>query len=240
MKLLWQLSGDLDAEQGGRSFRLDAGAVGVFDTARPYRLRLSDDASFAILVVPYRAFPGWQEASPRACGRRIADGIAPRAAIAALMSLNGLSREAVRAEGALVMTAVKWMLSGPVLGGTPQHGGEGMESTLMARARRHIVEHLGDPSLDPDRLASALCMSRRSLYLLFKEHGLTPSRVICEIRLDRARQSLEDPGQSHQKMTNIAFDVGFPDYATFSRLFKARFGITPSAFRSRRRLPLCA
>ncbi len=240
VKLIWQLSGHLDAEQGGRSFRLEAGAVGVFDTARPYRLRVSNHASFAILLVPYSAFPGWQEASPHACGRRMADGIAPRAAIAALMSLNGLSTEAVRADGALVMTAMKWMLLGPVLGGGPQQGGDGVGNTLMAKARRHIVEHLGDPALDPDQVASALCMSRRSLYLLFKEHRLTPSRMICDIRLNQAKQSLEDPGQSHQKMTNIALDVGFPDYATFSRLFKATFGITPSEFRSRRRLPLCA
>ena len=110
----------------------------------------------------------------------------------------------------------------------------------MAKARRHIVDRLSDPELGPDGVASALCISRRSLYLLFKRHRLTPARMICDIRLNRARGAPEDPGQAHQKMTHIAFDAGFADYATFSRLFKTRFGVAPSEFRARHRLAQCA
>lgn len=86
-------------------------------------------------------------------------------------------------------------------------------------------------------LAAALCMSRRSLYMLFKEYRLTPAKMIHDIRLEQSRYSLGDAKQQNRKITDIAFDHGFGDYATFSRLFKAQYGVTPSEYRMKSRMP---
>lgn len=102
----------------------------------------------------------------------------------------------------------------------------------LAQARDYILGHLADPALSADRLAQALCMSRRALFLLFAEQGLTPTRMIQELRLERCRALLDDP-QQQNKIIAIALDHGFRDYVTFSRQFKARFGIAPSDFRKR-------
>lgn len=240
IKVMWQLSGRTDLEQDGQSFRLEAGQVGVCDTSRPYWMRLPARASLAVLLLPHAAFPGWHQFGPRVCGRSIGESIATRAALAALMSLNGLPVDVVAGQGGPVLAAVKWMLSNTLRGEPAAGEGESPCGALIDRARRHIVEHVADPTLGPDHVASALCMSRRSLYLLFKGHQLTPSKMIYDIRLNLAKRSLENPGQAHQKMTHIALDAGFADYATFSRLFKAHFGVTPTEFRSQRRLAPCA
>ena len=240
IQLMWQLSSRTEAEQDGRSFRLEAGDVGVCDTSRPYRLRLSDRSRLAVLLVPGDAFPNWDRISRGVCGRKLIDGVGPRAALGALMSLNNQPADVVAKEGGPVLTAVKWMLSSALRGEVPARGGRTPGDTLMARARRHIAEHLADPALGPDQLASALGMSRRSLYLLFRAHRLTPSKLIHDVRLEMAKRSLEDPDRAHQKLMHLAFDAGFADYATFSRLFKAHFGVTPRDFRSQRRLAPCA
>lgn len=236
IQVMWQLSSWTEGEQDGNSFRLEAGDVCVCDTARPYRIRLADRSRVAVLMLPSEAFPNWEHSGRRICGRRVAGSVATRAALGALMSLNNQPADVVASEGVPVVTAVKWMLHGTLLGDHATGTGEDPCDSLFAKARRHIVAHVSDPALGPDQIASVLCMSRRSLYLLFKAHRLTPSRLIHDIRLDLAMRALQDPGQSHQKMTHIAFDAGFADYATFSRLFKAHFGITPSAFRSAERL----
>ena len=239
-KVMWQLSGRTEIEQDGRACVLDVGQMGVCDTSRPYRMRLSARAELAVLLLPHDAHAGWQESGAGVCACSIDESIATRAALAALMSLNSLPLEVVANEGAPVLTAVKWML-GSILRGAPATAeDDGSCGALMIKARRHIVEHISNPALSPDHVASALCISRRSLYLLFKGHRLTPSKMIHDIRLNQARSSLEDPSRARQKMTSIALDAGFADYATFSRLFKAHFNVTPSEFRLQRRLSLCA
>jgi len=241
VKVMWPLSGRIEVEQDGRSFGLEQGQVGVCDTSRPYRMRMAARTSVAVLLLPHDTFSGWQQLGSSVCGRSIRQSIATRAALAALMSLNNLPVAVVAGQGGPVLSAVRWMLCNALLHGETGSGeSEAYCGALIAKARQHIVEHIADPTLSPDDVASALCMSRRSLYLLFKAHRLTPSRLIHDLRLNQVKRALEDPAQAHQKMTHIALDAGFADYATFSRLFKTHFGVTPSEFRSRHRLALCA
>lgn len=58
--------------------------------------------------------------------------------------------------------------------------------------------------------------------------GCAPYQYVQEQRLTRARDLLRQPGH---KITAIALACGFNDSSQFSRTFKARFGVTPSAYR---------
>jgi|GEM_PF-5666466 len=99
--------------------------------------------------------------------------------------------------------------------------------TRLDKALAVISRRIAEPHLGPDTLASELCMSRRALYLLFEEHGLTPTATIRNLRLDYCKSLLDDPRQRHRKITDIALDCGFTDSASFSRQFKHRYGISP-------------
>lgn len=99
-------------------------------------------------------------------------------------------------------------------------------------AERFIEAHLGDPHLDPDAVAAALHVSRRTLYQAFAADGPGVAATIREHRLRRADALLRDPHQRHRPISEIAAEVGLPDGAHFSRLFRATYGLTPREVRA--------
>jgi AraC-like DNA-binding protein len=116
---------------------------------------------------------------------------------------------------------------GPAGGGAP-----GCADPRLAKIREFIIAHIGRPGLGANDLACALCISRRALYHLCAVYGTTPFRMIRSVRLECCHAYIcSSPGL--RKMTAVAYDHGFRDYASFSRMFKAYFGVTPSALRRR-------
>ncbi len=237
IKLLWQMAGGIQVEQDRRQCVIAPGQATVCDTARPYRIRLTEGAHFAVLMLPHAACPGWEQISQKICGAPLAQGPTVRAALGALMALTSLPQNVESSGNNTVLQAVQWMLSASLHEAASDLGVSAFQDPRLSRAQRHIIEHIGDTDLDANGLAAALCMSRRSLYMLFKEYRLTPAKMIHDIRLEQSRASLADARQQHRKITDIAFDHGFGDYATFSRLFKMQFGVTPSEYRMKSRMP---
>jgi AraC-like DNA-binding protein len=58
--------------------------------------------------------------------------------------------------------------------------------------------------------------------------GLTPARMIREVQLNKARIILEE--KTFTSVSDLAFQCGFEYPATFSKLFKKRFGKSPSEY----------
>lgn len=63
--------------------------------------------------------------------------------------------------------------------------------------------------------------------------GCTPTRYINNVRLDHAQKLLENPVMD---IVDISYAVGFDSISYFYRLFKNRFGITPSQFKKRHQI----
>ena len=227
IKIMAQMSGRLELEQDRRSCLVLPGQVTVCDTARPYCIRIAEASSFAVLMIPYEACPGWEHISQQLCGRLLPETATVRAALAAMAAVG----EADAAAHSTVARAAQWMLSTALTRSASVPALSAAQGARLDRAERYIEQNLGNPGLDADSLARALCMSRRALYMLFQQYQLTPARLIQDIRLRRARESLNDPAHQHRKITDLAFDCGFNDYATFSRLFKQQFGLSPRDYR---------
>lgn len=131
----------------------------------------------------------------------------------------------------------RWSRStAPVAADAERPRGDATRTSRLDRARTVILRRIADPALDADAIAAELFMSRRALYLLFERYGLTPTRAIREIRLDCCMRLLRDERHGHRKITDIAMDHGFQHFASFSRQFKLRYGISPSAVRGARQL----
>lgn len=237
IKLVWQMSGLVQIEQDNRTSLIEMGQATVCDTARPYRIRISEHSHFAVFMLPYASCPGWEHISQKICGSRLTEGPAIRAALGALMGLTSLPHDPADAGNDTVLQAVQWMLSASLHRSASENGVTSFRNARLIKAQKHILEHISNPGLDANALATALCMSRRSLYLLFKEHELTPAKMIHDIRLEQSMRVLGDASQQHRKITDVAFDHGFGDYATFSRLFKLQYGVTPSEYRMKSRMP---
>lgn len=237
IKLLWQLSGELRILQDDRECVLGAGQATVCDTSRPYRVRLSEHSRFAVFMLPHEGCPGWEHISPKICAARLPEGPSITAALGALMALTSLPTTIDPTGMETVVKAVQSMLSVSLHQSASALGVAAYRNPRLSRAQQHIIDHIGDPRLDANDLASALCMSRRSLYMLFKEYRITPGKMIHDVRLEQSLHVLSDLAQQHRKISDIALDHGFNDYATFSRLFKAQYGLTPSEARLRARSP---
>ena len=106
---------------------------------------------------------------------------------------------------------------------------------LFARISNDIEGRLNDGDLSPNKIAQANGISIRYLYALFSEQGETVSGWVRRRRRLRCRAEL-DGADTEASITEIAYRWGFNDSAHFSRLFKASFGMSPTQYRSSRRL----
>ena len=78
-------------------------------------------------------------------------------------------------------------------------------------------------------IARAVNLSPGRLAHLFKsEMGVSPQRYLNNIRLEKARECLENGVLS---VKEIASEVGIPNVSRFCRSFKARYGATPKEYR---------
>ncbi|MBM1144065.1 helix-turn-helix domain-containing protein [Alcanivorax sp. ZXX171] len=228
LKVMWQQNGRTAVEQDGRETLLHTGDVTICDTARPYQLAMEDHAQLAILMLPYEAIPGWERLSQRVCAHTLNDRTTARAALAAVMALLDQPGDGA-GNASPVFQAVQMMLSALLHCATAPD--KLSAATTLDVAHQHVLAHIDDPELSPDELAGALHVSRRALYRLFEEHQLTPGRFIRRVRLDAVREALAAPDNEHRSILEIALDYGFTDSASFSRAFKATFGVSPSEWR---------
>lgn len=99
----------------------------------------------------------------------------------------------------------------------------------LMKARRFIVENLGDETLSIATVAEHASISQQHLISAFRKHfGSTPSRYIWRLRANRARQLLV---HSRFSLAEIAFKCGYKSQPHFSRTMKNLFGMTPAQLR---------
>lgn len=106
---------------------------------------------------------------------------------------------------------------------------DGLLGGLYASALRYIELNYSRPDLDPTEIARGLGCSRATLYRAFAAHGGTVMDSLRELRLDRARSSIE--GSPQRNISSLAMACGFVDASTFGRQFKARFGMQATEWR---------
>ncbi|HQQ96643.1 MAG TPA: AraC family transcriptional regulator [Cyclobacteriaceae bacterium] len=95
------------------------------------------------------------------------------------------------------------------------------------RTKLHIELHYA-ASLDLQAMAEMSCLSRYHFLRMFKAvFGLTPRQYLIQVRVNKAMQLL-DNGLS---VSEACFAVGLEGLSSFTRKFKQRTCVTPSAYR---------
>lgn len=97
---------------------------------------------------------------------------------------------------------------------------------LRNSAKDFILRNLSNPQLDGALVASHCRVSPRYLHAAFSPEE-TVSGFVREARLQKCRTALRNVELTGQTVGSIAASWGFVDPASFSRIYKARFGITP-------------
>ena len=106
------------------------------------------------------------------------------------------------------------------------------QQVMMALIRAFIEQHLGDPGLSPALIAAAHRISVRALHKLWEAEDDTVTASIRRRRLERCRQDLLDSGLRSRPVGAVGARWGFRDPATFSRAFRAAYGLPPAEYRA--------
>ncbi|SMD36041.1 Helix-turn-helix domain-containing protein [Reichenbachiella faecimaris] len=94
----------------------------------------------------------------------------------------------------------------------------------------NFIDHNLFSDLSLARLAREACLSVSQFHRVFKlETGKTPFKVVEEIRVTKAYNLIV----THQaKVYELASQLGYKDYETFSRSFKKHFQLAPDDFKA--------
>lgn len=107
-----------------------------------------------------------------------------------------------------------------------------LDFQYIASAVAYIRRHYQDAISDKD-ISKAAGTCERHLRRLFQRHfALTPSKLLRDYRLYKARGMLLETN-SNQSVKEIAYDCGYSDPLHFSKTFKSLYGVSPDTIRKR-------
>ncbi|MDY4670053.1 MAG: response regulator [Oliverpabstia sp.] len=102
--------------------------------------------------------------------------------------------------------------------------------SLVERAKEYIYNNYGDEELSLDSICETLGVSNSYFSTVFKkETGNSFIGYLTDYRMDRASRLLIE---TNEKSYIIARSVGYTDPNYFSYVFKRRFGVSPSKYRT--------
>jgi AraC-like DNA-binding protein len=234
MQLTFVIDGAISTESGNRSTPtvIEPGALRVVDLAPPFESRwqgrhLRLNLSRAALAASFGGDPGWLHGKILP-NHRLTPMLADQ--LRALAMLTAQFDETACALALQTTIDFTLMVLRLELGRAPPDP-ESTPAGLFAAARTLIAQRLSSPDLNPGKIAARLGCSRAHLYRVFAQHDLSVADYIREQRLQRCRAVIEASADSGETIADLAFGVGFQNPVHFSRVFKARFGMSPREHR---------
>jgi AraC-like DNA-binding protein len=228
--------GVMIGEQEGRPVPLRAGDMALFDLSSPCDCTHGIEPSRMRAVM--LSVPRSQVPVPRVAVRPLTSTQVPRA----LPGRSLIAQFLLGLDPALPAPdpALEDVLRESVIGlirvwlGLPSGISPRTRQTLwIAHLGNLIRRRLGDPGLNVDQLASAANLSPRSLHLLFRGSGLTPMRLVKQLRLSECHRSLLDPATAETPIKDLVAAHGYLRPDQFARDFRQQFGVSASQVRAR-------
>lgn len=103
------------------------------------------------------------------------------------------------------------------------------EKNFLAELNRCISSHISLSNLNSEMIAKTMCLSKSQLNRKVKSlTGMNTSSYIKQLRLARAQMFLKDPKKT---IGDIVMMCGFESASYFTKMFKEKFGITPSEYK---------
>lgn len=222
--LMMNERGSCEMQQRGRRNRLLTGELTVLCAHEPYRLECSREHRTHVLYVPG---PGLDQALDAhvAVAHR---GVESELLGAFIGRLGNLDMKEQTTGNLLDTTLNLIRLTWP---GPHTPPARGNAAAWRERLRRYVEQHLGDPALDADHIATHFGISSRYVQMLFSRTNTTVSQVILERRLQTVAERLRHEPQ--RRICDVALEAGFNDVSHFCRRFRERFGISAREYRNR-------
>jgi AraC-like DNA-binding protein len=113
--------------------------------------------------------------------------------------------------------------------------GRGLRAARLHAIKQDVAQNLGQADLSVATLAPRHGCTPRFIQRLFETEGTTFTEYVLGQRLARAHRMLVDPRRAGEKISVVAYDCGFGDLSYFNRVFRRRYGGTPSDVRTQAR-----
>ena len=94
-----------------------------------------------------------------------------------------------------------------------------------------ILTKIDNPELCLDDVAAHQEISSSYVRKLFAAEGAKFTTYVLQIRLEKVLEMLADPQSRGEAISGIALKCGFNDISYFNRVFRKRYGCTPSDLR---------
>lgn len=115
---------------------------------------------------------------------------------------------------------------------TRESGLSAVAAARLAAALADINRSFAEPGLTLAAVALRQGVSPRYLQRLLEESGMSFTARVNELRLQRAFALLSREHNRGRPISEIAWQAGFSNVSHFNRLFRARFGDTPTGIRA--------
>lgn len=101
-----------------------------------------------------------------------------------------------------------------------------LDQQFILKIIQYTQENIKETNLNVEKLADEFNLSRSQLYRKIKTlTGLSANELIRKIRLERAKELLEE--STAPSVSEISYNVGFSSPSYFSKCFKTHFGVLP-------------
>jgi AraC-like DNA-binding protein len=107
----------------------------------------------------------------------------------------------------------------------------GVRAARLQAIKAHVASHFSDGGLSVAAVAARQTITTRYVHKLFETEGTTFSAYLLACRLEAAHRMLTDRRILTRSIASIAFDAGFSDLSYFNRMFRRRYGATPTEVR---------
>jgi AraC-like DNA-binding protein len=231
IKVCVQLRGQATVQQGGHETSFGPGELVVYDTGRPYQIRLEGAWTCAVMALPRDAI-GLPESDLDRWMHRVYPAARGPGSVLSHFVVSTVSQAAQpgAAAAAKLGEAGSTLLAGLLLDDGDLTGA-GAPGDMRAHVTGYVRAHLGNPRLSRSSIAAAHHMSPRTLDRLFADQPWSVSGLIRHERLEAVRRDLADPSLGNRSVAALAARWCFFDAAHFSRVFRRHYGCPPSQTR---------
>jgi AraC-like DNA-binding protein len=227
-------AGPLHVWHAGEESSQNSGSAYLSNNARPIRFVGTRGGVVRNVTVSARALRAMVQHPEGLVGQFVRPGPALRLLDGYLRSLSAF-KEAPPPDLAHTIGEHLLDLTAAALGPTAEASEiiaeRGLKAARLGAVLFRIARRFGDPAFGLDSVAGELGLSRRYIQRLLEETGKSFTDHLVERRLDRSYAMLTDRRYLHLRIIDIAFAAGFSDVSHFNRIFRRRFGDTPSGVR---------
>jgi len=230
------LTSGCEAHQRGRLLDLSRGDASVLTASEPAFLKVPTYGEYINVRAPLRAISPLVTDLDTAYGRRIpVDNTALQLLtqyVGVLEDTEALAAPDLRRQAITHIHDLMALAIGATGDAAEIAKGRGVRAARLRMIKEDIATQLDRADLSVATIAVRHRIKPRWIQRLFEREGTTFTEYVLTQRLLRAHRLLADPRHASQKISTIAFNVGFGDLSYFNRAFRRHYGAAPSELRA--------